>query len=167
MNKDYIYNPTEDTADPFDGSFDNSGVNSGEFDDTYDYDDDDLCLGFVRNVGVESGGLNVYELIFTAFKDEFWGVNFEFMPSGICNGVEPDSKYVQKVVTIKTTINFDLIQDSGSFSMQDALDGIVAIAWQSLVGLDSYPEDGRLYFMFGESYDEVERKLAIKRILIN
>ena len=74
---------------------------------------------------------------------------------------------MQKVVTIKTTINFDLIQDSGSFSMQDALDGIVAIAWQSLVGLDSYPEDGRLYFMFGESYDEVERKLAIKRILIN
>ena len=76
MNKDYIYNPTEDTTDPFDGSFDNSGVNSGEFDDTYDYDDDDLCLGFVRNVGVESGGLNVYELIFTAFKDEFWGINF-------------------------------------------------------------------------------------------
>ena len=43
MNKDYIYNPTEDTTDPFDGSFDNSGVNSGEFDDTYDYDDDDLA----------------------------------------------------------------------------------------------------------------------------
>ena len=50
--------------------------------------------------------------------------------------------------------------------MQDALDGIVAIAWQSLSGLDVYPEDGRLYLMFGESYDDVERKLAVKHILI-
>ena len=50
--------------------------------------------------------------------------------------------------------------------MQDALDGIVSIAWQSLAGLDAYPEDGRLYFMYGEPYDVVESKLAIKHILI-
>ena len=50
--------------------------------------------------------------------------------------------------------------------MQDALDGIVAIAWENLNNYDAYPEDGRLYFMFGESYDTVESKLAIKHILI-
>ena len=167
MNKDYVYTPIEEGTDPFDSGFDHSGVDSGEFDDSLDYEDKDLCLGFVRYVGTEGQGLNIYELIFTKFKDEFWGVNFEFMPSGICNGVEPDSKYIQKVVTIKTPINLDLIQESGCFSMQDALDGIVSIAWQSLTGLDAYPEDGRLYFMFGESYDTVESKLAIKHILIN
>lgn len=166
MNNDYVYTPIEDVGDPFEDGFDHSGVNSGEFDDSLDFEDKDLCLGFVRYVGTESHQINIYELLFTNFKNEFWGTNFEFMPAGICNGVEPDAKYVQKVVTIKTPIVFEVIQDSGCFSMQDALDGIVSIAWQSLSGLDVYPEDGRLYFMFGEPYEDVERKLAVKHILI-
>ena len=63
MNKDYVYTPIEEGTDPFDSGFDHSGVDSGEFDDSLDYEDKDLCLGFVRYVGTESQGLNIYELI--------------------------------------------------------------------------------------------------------
>ena len=52
------------------------------------------------------------------------------------------------------------------FSMQDCMDGIVALAFENMDNYDSYPDDGRLFFMFGESLDEVERKLAMKNILM-
>ena len=164
MNEDYYFTESEPLDD--DG-FDHSGVDSGEFDDSQDYSNEDLLLGFINYVGTETGGYNEYDLIFTIYPDEFWGENFNYKPAGICNGLEPDKKYIQKVIRIKTIINLDLIQESGCFSMQDCMDGIVALAYQNLEGLDEYPADGRLYFMFGESYDEVERKLAICHILIN
>ena len=53
MNKDYVYTPIEEGTDPFDSGFDHSGVDSGEFDDSLDYEDKDLCLGFVRYVALK------------------------------------------------------------------------------------------------------------------
>ena len=61
--------------------------------------------------------------------------------------------------------NLDLVQKNGCFSMQDCMDGAVALAWQSLLHEDSYPEY-RLIFKFGESYDDVESKLAMCHILM-
>ena len=46
------------------------------------------------------------------------------------------------------------------------MDGLVSLCFENIDAYDSYPEDGRLFFMFGEPYDEVERKLAMKNILM-
>ena len=169
MNDDFVYY-TENGDENYDESlrsFDHSGVDSGEYDDSQDFNDDDLSLAFINYVGSEIDGLNQYELMFTLYPNDFWGENFNYKPAGICNGLIPDNSYIQKIVKIKTFINLDLIQNSGCFSMQDCMDGIVSLAYQSLEGLDEYPEDGRLYFMFGENYKDVERKLAMCHILIN
>ena len=125
-----------------------------------------MYLGFINFIGTEIDGYNQYEFIFTTHPDEFWGENFNYKPAGLCNGLEPDRKYVQKIVVIKTLINLDLIQDSGCFSVQDCMDGVVSLAYQDLDGLDEYPEEGRLFLNFGESYNDVERKLAMCHILM-
>ena len=166
MNDSFYYNEISEEDDEIKFGFDHSGVDSGEHDDSCDYDDSDLSLGFINFIGKELDGLNQYELVFTMYPDEFWGDNFNYKPAGICNGLNPDSQYIQKVVRFKTFIDLCLIQESGCFSMQDCMDGIVALAYQSLEGLDEYPENGRLFFMYGEKYDEVERKLAMCHILI-
>ena len=168
MNDDFYYRElTEDDEDLVNG-FDHSGVNPGTDDEDMDYTDDDLYLGFINYIGSELDGLNEYELIFTVHPNTFWGENFNYKPAGICNGLVPDKEYIQKVVRIKTFINLDLIQQSGCFSMQDCMDGIVSLAYQNLEGLDEYPDDpGRLFFMYGESYSDVEKKLAACHILIN
>lgn len=168
MNDDFFYySANDENYDESVRSFDHSGVDSGEFDDSQDFSDYDLSLGFINYIGSELDGYNQYELIFTLYPDEFWGENFNYRPAGVCNGLEPDKKYIQRVFRIKTLINLDLIQDSGCFSMQDCMDGIVSLAYQSLEGLDEYPEEGRLYLMFGEKYKDVERKLAMCHILMN
>ena len=166
MNEDFVYFENED-YDSSTRSFNHTGIDSGEFDDSQDFRDEDLSLGFINYVGSELDGYNEYELLFTMYPDEFWGENFNYKPAGICNGLMPDSSYVQKVVKIKTLIKLDLIQNSGCFSMQDCMDGVVSLAYQSLEGLDEYPDEpGRLYFMFGENYKDVERKLAMCHVLM-
>ena len=165
VNEEFEYYTINDEYDDLDGSFDRSGIDSGENDTSQDFTDDDLYIGFVNLIGKEIDGLNQYELIFTAYPNEFWGENFNYKPAGVCNGLEPDKKYIQKVVRIKTFINLDLIQDSGCFSMQDCMDGIVSLAYENLEGLEEYPES-RLYLNFGESYKDVERKLAMCHVLM-
>ena len=51
--------------------------------------------------------------------------------------------------------------------MQDCLDGIVALCHENISDYSEYPEEGRLYFMFGEGIDEVEQKLAAKSLLFD
>ena len=82
------------------------------------------------------------------------------------NTIIPSDEYITEVHIVKTKIKFDLIQNNMCFGMQDAMDGIVSIAYENMDAYESYPDDGRLFFMFGESFDEVERKLAMKSILM-
>jgi hypothetical protein len=64
-------------------------------------------------------------------------------------------------------IKLDLIQNNCCFSMQDCIDGCVAMAIENMDDYENYPDDGRLFFMFGDSFDDVEKKLALKNILID
>lgn len=125
-----------------------------------------LYLGFIRLIGAEADGIDNYEFIFTNNIDEFWGENFEYKPCCLCNDLIPNDEYITEIHKIKTKIKFDLVQDNCCFSMQDCMDGIISLAWENIDEYEEYPEDGRLVFNFGESYDEVERKLALKNILI-
>ena len=126
----------------------------------------DVFLLFVRLIGEENDGYYRYEFIFTDNPDEAWGEDWEHKPAGLVNDLIPSDEYITEVHIVKTKIKFDLIQNNMCFGMQDAMDGIVSIAYENMDAYESYPDDGRLFFMFGESLDEVERKLAMKSILI-
>ncbi len=123
-------------------------------------------LGFIRLIGEESDGYYRYEFIFTNNINEFWGENFEYKPCCLCNGLTPDDKYIDEIHIVKMKIKLDLIQDNCCFSFSDATDGIIAIAWENMDNYDEYPEEGRIFFMFGETLREVEDKLAVKNILM-
>ena len=129
-------------------------------------DDGKLYLGFIRLIGAESDGIDNYEFIFTNNIDEFWGENFEYKPCCLCNDLIPSDEYITEIHKIRTKLKFDLVQYNCCFSMQDCMDGIISLAWENIDEYEEYPEDGRLVFNFGESYDDVERKLALKNILI-
>lgn len=126
----------------------------------------ELSLGMIHPVGNEVDGIKRYELIFTDNPDEFFGEDFEYKPCSLINELLPYEKYITEKKVIKTEINFDVIQKSDSFGMQDALDGIVAIAWENIDQYDEYPEDGRLFFFFGEKLSSVAQKLTIKGIVM-
>ena len=129
-------------------------------------DESEVRLGFIRLIGEESDGYYRYEFLFTENIDEFWGENFEYKPAGLINGLIPEDKYIDEIHIVKMKIKLDLIQNSCCFGFQDCTDGIIALAWENVDDYDEYPEDGRIFFRFGETFREVENKLAMKNVLM-
>ena len=50
--------------------------------------------------------------------------------------------------------------------MWDAVDGIIAMAWENIEGQEEYP-DSRLHFAFGVGKESVENKLYEKDMVLN
>ncbi len=127
---------------------------------------EELKLCFVNVVGMEEDGKYRYEFIFTDDIDNVWGENFDEKPAGLINNLMVDEQYKTETHVVRTKIKFDLVQHCCCFGMQDCMDGIVALAYENIDDYESYPDDGRLVFNFGETYFDVESKLAMKSILI-
>ena len=71
-----------------------------------------------------------------------------------------------KTTLVNTILKLDLVQESDSFAMWDAVDGVVSMAWENMEGYDDYPEK-RLFFSFGEDIKSVNDKLYEKDIVLN
>ena len=120
-------------------------------------------LIYVNGLGPNFRGDNLYEFIFSEEEDknEVWGENWDSKPS---NGYPqpPDLKYVRKVGVLKNTeIKLELIQNSDYFNMIDAIDGVVALAWES----DEV--ENRMVFRFGQSETQVSDILYSKDIILS
>ena len=59
----------------------------------------------------------------------------------------------------------DVIQDSQSFAVWDAVDGIIALAWENLDDYEEYPES-RISFNFGEEKNKVTETLYEKDLFL-
>ena len=127
---------------------------------------EELNLCFIRLIGEENDGYYRYEFIFTNDVDNVFGEDFDQKPACLVNNLMVDDEYITEIHIVKMKIKLDLIQDNCCFSISDCYDGICALGWQSLEGLDEYPQDGRIFFKFGETIEEVENKLAIKNIVM-
>ena len=123
-----------------------------------------LC--FVKSIGTDTEGYNHYELLFTENSDTFWGEGFEYMPASLINNLTPNQDSYSVIKSIKTTLKLCLATESCCHSMQDCIDGIVAIAYEDISFYEEFPDEGRLVLHFNESYDDVERKLAERDIFL-
>lgn len=127
---------------------------------------EEVNLGFIRLVGEENDGYYRYEFIFTDKIDEFWGEEFNQKPACLVNNLVPSDEYITEIHIVKMKIKLELLQDNCCFAYSDGMDGIISIAWEDISDYDEFPEDGRIFFRFGESLEEVENKLAMKNILM-
>lgn len=128
--------------------------------------DEKVFLCFINLVGEENDGFYRYEFIFTDNVENVFGENFDQKPACLVNELQVDDEYITEIHTVKMKIKLDLIQDNCCFSISDCYDGIVSLAWENMDDYEEYPEDGRLFFMFGESLSDVERKLAVKNVIM-
>jgi hypothetical protein len=91
-----------------------------------------------------------------------WGESWESKPS---NGypTPPELKYIKKVGVLRNTdIKLELIQNSDFFSMIDAIDDVVALAWET----DEENGQKRLVFRFGMTEQEIKDKLYEKDLIL-
>jgi hypothetical protein len=95
-----------------------------------------------------------------------WGEEFDQKPACLVNNLMVDDEFITEIHVVKMKIKLDLIQDNCCFSVSDAIDGIISIAWEDISEYDEYPEEGRIFFRFGETLEDVENKLAVKNVLM-
>jgi len=93
---------------------------------------------------------------------DIWGESWESKPS---NGYPspPELQYIKKVGVLRNTeLKLELIQNSDFFSMIDAMDDVVALAWE--------PEESqgqkRMVFRFGCSEQEIKDKLYERDLIL-
>jgi hypothetical protein len=117
-------------------------------------------LIYVNGLGPNYKGDNLYEFIFSDSLD-VWGESWESKPSNGYPG-PPEIKYIKKVGVLRNTdIKLELIQNSDFFCMIDAMDDVVALAWET------DDEDGkRLVFRFGMTEQEIKDKLYERDLIL-
>jgi hypothetical protein len=118
-------------------------------------------LIYVNGLGPNYKGDNLYEFIFSDSLD-VWGESWESKPS---NGypTPPELKYIKKVGVLRNTdIKLELIQNSDFFSMIDAIDDVVALAWET----DEENGQKRMVFRFGMTEQEIKDKLYEKDLIL-
>lgn len=126
----------------------------------------ELFLIYINVIGKDWKGLNLYEFIFTDDKSDIDGEDWDAIPAA-GRPSPPHEEYVKKVGRL-TTDNFvlNVIQESDSFSVWDAVDGVIALGWENMDDYDEYPEK-RLAFNFGESIESVQDKLYGQDLILD
>ena len=126
-----------------------------------------MKLVYVNELGPNYKGDNIYEFIFSDL-DDVWGGEWDAEPAS-GKPLPPNIEYIKKVGILKTSdIELILVQNSDYFSVYDATDGVVSLAWED--ANSSFVVDSkykRLVFQYGEEVQSVEDKLYERDIVLN
>jgi hypothetical protein len=116
-----------------------------------------MRLIYVNEIGTDYKGQKQYEFIFSESTEIDMDEWFDVPASSTMSSKSPNVEYIDQVGLLKDTdIVFELIQNSDYFGVIDAVDGIIAMAWEKS-NFDL--EEDRLFFRFGETYENVLKKL--------
>ncbi len=125
-----------------------------------------MNLVYVNELGPNFRGDNIYEFIFSDL-DDVWGDEWDAEPAS-GKPSPPDINYIKKVGVLKNSeVVLNLIQNSDFFGVYDAVDGVIALAWERgdsdeiLVS-----KKKRLVFQYGDSVEKVEDKLYERDIVL-
>ena len=124
-----------------------------------------MKLVYINKIGQNWKGNYIYEFLFSDVVEDIDGEGWDSYPSS-GNPEPPEGRFIKETGLLNTTLKLDLVQESDSFAMWDAVDGVVAMAWENMEGYDEYPEK-RLFFSFGEDIESVNDKLYEKDIVLN
>ena len=116
-----------------------------------------MKLIYVNEIGSDYKGQKQYEFIFSTSTEIDMDEWFVIPASATSLPKSPEIEYVDLVGLLKdTNLQLELVQDSDYFGVIDAVDGVIALAWEKF-NIDS--EDERLTFKFGETIESVTKKL--------
>jgi len=120
-------------------------------------------LIYINGLGPNYRGDNMYEFIFSDELD-VWGENWDARPA---NGYPepPELKYIKEVGQLsRTTIQLELIQNCDFMGVTDAMEDIIALAWEKD---ESCEDNTRLVFRFGDTLEKVKDKLYERDLILD
>ena len=123
-----------------------------------------LFLIYINVLGSDWKGETNYEFIFSDTIKDVDGVDWDLYPAS--GQPSPPRKDLIKAVGVLTSnFKLDTVQNSDTFAVWDAVDGVIALAWEDISEYDEYPER-RLSFKFGQPIKSVEDSLYEKDFVL-
>jgi len=123
-----------------------------------------MHLIYVNEIGSDYKGQKQYEFIFSKSTEIDMDEWFIIPSSSSSLPKSPEVEYVDLIGLLKNTeLHLELVQDSDYFGVIDAVDGVVAMAWEKF---DMNSDTERLTFKFGESLESVTKKLKQREYLL-
>jgi hypothetical protein len=117
-----------------------------------------MKLIYVNKVGNDWTGKHIYEFLFSTEIKDVDGDDWDAYPAS-GRPSPPAEGFVKRVGRLTTEdLKLNLIQESTESAVWDAVDGVIALAWEDMEGYNEYPEE-RLAFHFGDDIQSVEDKL--------
>jgi hypothetical protein len=123
-----------------------------------------LYLIYINFIGKNYKGNFLYEFIFSDTLKDIDGEDWDTFPAS-GRPEPPYERLIKSVGALESELKLDVIQNSDTFAVWDAVDGVIALAWENINAYDSYPEH-RLCFRFGETKKEIEEKLYEKDLIL-
>lgn len=127
-------------------------------------DKEKLYLIYINEVGMNWKREFIYEFLFSASIDGVDGEEWDEFPSA-GKPEPPHKKHIHAVAKLVSEFKFDTVQNSDTFCVWDAVDGIIALGWENVDHYEEYPEN-RLFFKFGDSLNEIESKFYEHDIIL-
>jgi hypothetical protein len=123
-----------------------------------------MFLIYINPLGKNYKGEFIYEFIFSNKTEIEFGDDWDIVPASSGTLTPPDVKYIKQVETLKNSeIELELAINSDTFSYSDAVENIVAIAWEK----ESPDDEKRMVFHYGELMTGVVDKLYARDIVLN
>jgi len=124
-----------------------------------------MKLVYVNELGPNFKGDNIYEFIFSDI-DDVWGEDWDKEPAA-GNPTPPLIHFIKKVGVLRNSgIQLNLIQNSDFFSVYDAVEGVIALAWENESEDIDFDYKTRLVFRFGDDEKSVKDKLYERDIVL-
>lgn len=117
-------------------------------------------LVYVKKACSNSDGSSEYDFFFSETPDVVWGVDWNIENPSSCTDLTPDKSTVSKVRRVKSSIPFKTFEEMTCYSMEYAIEEIVALAWIDITNMEEYPSEGRCVFHFGDSEQKTEELLG-------
>lgn len=118
---------------------------------------DNLFLIYINVLGSDWKDERIYEFIFSNTTKDVDGEDWDLYPAS--GQPSPPRKDLIKAVGVLTAdLNLETVQNSDTFAVWDAIDGVIALAYENISEYEEYPTN-RLVFQFGQSIKSVEDSL--------
>jgi hypothetical protein len=118
-----------------------------------------MRLVYIHEIGENHKDEYLYEFIFSdnINIENTEGDNWDIFPAN-SKPSPPYDEYITEVGLLKSKLKLEVVQKSKQFGMSDAIDGVIALAWEDIEGYETYPKE-RLNFKFGDDKKSVERSI--------
>lgn len=125
----------------------------------------ELFLIYVNALGIDWKGDHIYEFIFSDTTEDVDGEDWDLYPAS-GQPHPPRRDFIKRVGKLESKLRLDVIQESDTFAVWDAIDDVIALAWENIQDYDEYPER-RISFKFGLPIKEVEALLYEKDFVLD